>query len=270
MKNFSLKETSNLVEVLFLLKNCLLNRNKNTNKPTSIAFLGYTDFMLTNAEWERVGLNYHILENRKNSERLKQVHGILHDVSMVPTLQSVLAAIFDNNFSLSVFDFTKYSGDEIEHDFNFEIPKKFENSFDIVIDNGTTEHIFNYAQALINIKKMTKLGGLIFHDVPMICPNHGFYGLNPTLFEDFYEDNGCSVLDIIMRAEVYDENLHKKRFQINSIPKFDRFRLPNTEGQHTHSGSLEWGLSVAVQKSKELEEVRFPIQTKYRKISDWI
>lgn len=270
MRDFSLKETSNLVEVLFLLKECLLNQNKKSGKPISIAFLGYTDFMLTNEEWEKAGLNANTLENRKNSERLKQVHGVLHDVRVVPTLQSVLAAIYDKNFSLSVFDFTKYSGDEIEHDFNFEIPKKFESSFDIVIDNGTTEHIFNYAQALINIKKMTKLGGLIFHDVPMICPNHGFYGLNPTLFADFYEDNGCSVLDIIMRAHLYDKNLHKKRFQINNVPKFDRFRLPDTKGQQTHSGNLEWGLSVAVQKSRELDKISFPLQNKYRKISDWV
>src|SRR3546814_19453314 len=66
----------------------------------------------------------------------------------------------------------------------------FRSKYDIVIDGGTTEHIFDIACALFNCAKMVKLNGYIYHDVPMNMLNHGFFNFNPTLLCDFYEANG--------------------------------------------------------------------------------
>ena len=68
--------------------------------------------------------------------------------------------------------------------------------FDLIIDPGTTEHCFNIAQAMKNIAEMTKVGGLIFHQIPGAYLNHGFYSVSPTFFLDFYSKNGFLVLKL--------------------------------------------------------------------------
>lgn len=65
--------------------------------------------------------------------------------------------------------------------------------FDLVLDCGTTEHCFNIGQALMNAANAVKEGGYILHTPPLNMINHGFYCLQPTLFYDFYTQNGWDV-----------------------------------------------------------------------------
>jgi hypothetical protein len=268
MPIFNLKSKHNIVEVLYLLKDKIHASTGVNKKTVNIAFLGYTDVMLTDEQWNKVGIDIDSLENRPNSESLKKVHG-RGDVGIVPTLHSVLKNIFDNNYKLCVFDFTKYEGDEIEHDFNFEIPIHFEKSFDIIIDHGTTEHIFNYAQVLTNIQKMLTVNGLVFHAGPMFMPNHGFYCFNPTLFADFYEDNGCSIVDLLMRADYINTNGLRDTCVLSDISKYERFNLRVVLKDYPDFIGLEWALWVVAEKLKEVDCITFPIQNKYRVKNKW-
>ncbi len=69
--------------------------------------------------------------------------------------------------------------------------------FDLVTDVGTTEHVFNFAQAWATIHSLTKLGGLIFFEKPYQgYPDHGFYNLHKTLFVDIARANGYRVLEL--------------------------------------------------------------------------
>lgn len=70
--------------------------------------------------------------------------------------------------------------------------------YDLVLDPGTTEHCFNIGQAIINAANAVKVGGLILHTPPLTMLNHGFYCLMPTLFHDFYGQNGWEVLALQM------------------------------------------------------------------------
>lgn len=88
--------------------------------------------------------------------------------------------------------------------------------FDMVIDPGTCEHAFNIGQAIINAASAVVEGGVIFHTPPMTMINHGFYNLNPTLFFDFYEQNGW---EIEMAAGVQDGALFE-------VPAHQRFIAP--------------------------------------------
>jgi hypothetical protein len=65
--------------------------------------------------------------------------------------------------------------------------------YDLVLDCGTVEHCFNIAQAILNAANAVKPGGYIFHTPPLSMVNHGFYNLNPTLFHDFYGQNGWEI-----------------------------------------------------------------------------
>jgi SAM-dependent methyltransferase len=57
-----------------------------------------------------------------------------------------------------------------------EIVEKFgENSFDIVVSSDALEHIFNWKDAISNIKNVCKVGGKLLISVPSIgFPNHFF------------------------------------------------------------------------------------------------
>lgn len=102
--------------------------------------------------------------------------------------------------SLSMIDNSSYEGANVIHDLNYPIPQKFEQAFDVVIDSGTLEHVFNFPCALANCMRMVKLNGTLFICVPANnCLGHGFYQLSPELFfRVFQESNGFQLKKIIL------------------------------------------------------------------------
>jgi hypothetical protein len=90
---------------------------------------------------------------------------------------------------LAVVDFVKERGMEIVADLN---EAQDFGQFDLVIDPGTLEHCFNIGQALMTAAESVKVGGHILHLSPLNMPNHGFYNISPTLYHDFYSQNGWS------------------------------------------------------------------------------
>lgn len=75
-----------------------------------------------------------------------------------------------------------------------ETPDHLANSFDLVLDSGTIEHIFEIGRAMRHCLRMTKLGGRIIHLTPTSnAVNHGFYSVSPALFADYYRTNGCEI-----------------------------------------------------------------------------
>ena len=115
--------------------------------------------------------------------------------------------------------------------------------FDLVIDPGTIEHCFNIGQAIINAANAVKLGGRIFHVPPMTMLNHGFYNLCPTLFHDFYTQNG---------------------WRIEYMAAFDSGGGMDISATGRFQGRAEASLYVMAQRTNE-NALKFPIQTKYLK-----
>ncbi len=88
-------------------------------------------------------------------------------------------------------DFSPYEKAEIVHDLNRPAPEALHDRFDLIVDGGTTEHVFDVRQALTNIARMLKIGGRVIHISPANnWVNHGFYQFSPTLFYDYYGGNG--------------------------------------------------------------------------------
>ncbi|MDC3370444.1 class I SAM-dependent methyltransferase [Alphaproteobacteria bacterium] len=146
-----------------LLRELLLQKidsQPSNRKPIRIASLGYQDIICTSEIIEKWFGKDAIdkLTIRPNSDRILAVHGRnALDVEIVPTMKSFFKLI--GNVKVDIIDFQQYQGDEIVLDFGKAIPKKLENKYDIVIDGGTVEHIFNIAQAFHNITRMLKVGG---------------------------------------------------------------------------------------------------------------
>ena len=256
------QNAANICETIVLMRSLI------AKKKVNIAFLGYTDLMLSAEAWKTLNVDQETLDNRQNSENLIKIHG-RGDVQVVPTLTSALNSIIGEQFELTIFDFTKYEGSEVEWDFNFPIPDEFRNKFDIVIDAGTCEHIFNIAQALSNVQLMLSQGGIAYHGGPLCWPNHGFYGYNPTLFADFYEANHCEILELFLLTHFISPDGNRNRLTV-SVPKYERFRMSQLLKNHSELLKLEYNLCTAIRKTKTAEQIVFPIQHKYRKKEDWM
>ncbi len=74
-------------------------------------------------------------------------------------------------------------------DLNQPIPLKLQ--YDIVINSGTVEHVFDQRTLFQSIHDRTKPGGLMVHVFPVAgCTDHGFYTYSPCLIRELDRANG--------------------------------------------------------------------------------
>lgn len=101
---------------------------------------------------------------------------------------------------LESIDNSAYEGASLLHDMNEPIPPDLEQRFDVVIDAGSLEHIFNFPVAVANCMKMVRLDGTLFISTPANnhC-GHGFYQFSPELFFRLFKDrNGFTLKRIVL------------------------------------------------------------------------
>lgn len=113
----------------------------------------------------------------------------------VDTVLKLLGA--DNTFSA---DYSDYENPDLIVNLNYEVEKSLYHRFDCILDGGTLEHVFNIPTALKNIANMLKPGGNVIHILPSSnAIDHGFYSFSPTLFFDFFSNNGFSNFSCYLR-----------------------------------------------------------------------
>ena len=94
------------------------------------------------------------------------------------TREYFMALGFDDYFSIDI----NGAYNSFEFDLNSDIKNKydFHKQYDLVINNGTGEHVFNQANLYLNFHNLTKKNGIMLNIVPFIdWINHGFYNYNP-------------------------------------------------------------------------------------------
>ncbi len=221
---------------------------KGKNNP-QILSLGYPDLLITKEQTEQYfGINPSALKVRADSTNVAKTHG-------TPILENWCVDSYSFfkmlGGELTVFDYNEWTGDEIIVDMNHPIDMKYKNKFDLVIDPGTTEHIFNIAEAMKNILFVAKEDGYVYHQTPLCHINHGFYNFSPTFYADFYEQNGCFIVDMFRFGE------HTDRYGfMNTRYPLDKFSIIDMYEQKAHQ-------CVIVKKLKEVDRVEYPIQTLY-------
>ena len=72
---------------------------------------------------------------------------------------------------------------------NDEVPTALIGQFDLVVNSGTSEHIANQAQTFRIIHDLTKLGGLMYHEVPAGSWDHGLFNYTPKFFLLLHKQN---------------------------------------------------------------------------------
>ena len=84
---------------------------------------------------------------------------------------------------LVTMDASNYEGASIVHDLNTPVSESLDQQFDVVIDGGTLEHVFNFPVGIANAMRMVKPGGHLVIQTPANSfLGHGFYQFSPELF----------------------------------------------------------------------------------------
>jgi SAM-dependent methyltransferase len=99
-------------------------------------------------------------------------------------------------------DASDFEGADIVHDLNTPIDDSLKQSFDVVYDDGTLEHVFNVPVALKNCMEMLKPGGtFICQTAANNWFGHGFYQFSPELFYNvFSRDNGFAIEEMLVHV----------------------------------------------------------------------
>lgn len=204
----------------------------------AIASMGYQDIVIAPEKLDEI-LQGRKVQFREDSEKIAKRHGKTWPIPDSESFFELYGA------SLDVYDVVQERGCEIVCDLNYPVPVRCCEQYDYVLDVGTLEHCFNVAQALVNMASLVKVGGHVFHENPFNWGNHGFYGLNPTLYHDFYTDNGF---------EIESARLITRDGRSVDAPQTKRFVMVDEEVNN-----------FVVARRLEKKEMQMPTQTKYRK-----
>jgi hypothetical protein len=76
------------------------------------------------------------------------------------------------------------------------VPAELRISFDLVLNFGTTEHVFNQLNAFEVIHDAVRVGGAVMHQLPSVgYIDHGYFNYNPLLLNDLVEANRYEIVD---------------------------------------------------------------------------
>lgn len=105
-------------------------------------------------------------------------------------------------FERAGFDYTSLDvngqGGSQQFDLNFDsVPEADRNRFDLVMNQGTIEHVLNIANGFRVMHDWTRPGGLMFHHMPfMQYLDHGFLNIQPNLYTALAKHNDYDILGI--------------------------------------------------------------------------
>lgn len=137
-------------------------------------------------------------------------------------------------------DFSPYQGCDFTQDLNEPPAYDLRDRFDLIVDGGTVEHVFNIPQALDTVFHMLREDGVFISINGMTgWAGHGFYQFSPELVWRYWlEARGCEVL----RCMALPQNpAHKIRDVTDTGEMGRRFRGAGMEGR--------WYLYYAIRKT---------------------
>ena len=145
---------------------------------------------------------------------------------------------------------------DLNHD---SILEKDINYYDVVLNFGTTEHIFNQWNCFKIIHDAMRVGGAIYHRLPATgYLDHGYFSYTPLFFKDLAKANDYEIIDLFYTLAGMNEPL-KLGFDIRDpdallVPSFDKLtvferRVPCFDAhavlRKRRNGRFRSGLEVA-------------------------
>lgn len=195
----------------------LIHLSKNGMNPSgaSIFELGTQDISTTRAVVERAA------RTLQGNERARfMVDAIFDGQTFRPNAQLA----FYELFGASRYQSADLSDPRADFPFDLNKPIAIEETFDIVTDFGTAEHVFNIGEVYSSIHNLLKVGGIALFTSPTFgFINHGFYNLHPLVFEEMANFNHYDVVDIRYIDNLYVRCLKREEnpdepFAFDSLP----------------------------------------------------
>ncbi len=176
-----------------------------------------------------------------------------------------LALGYKNYFSIDI----NGANESFQFDLNQNISQayKFNERYELVINNGTGEHVFNQYSLYENIHNLTNKNGIMLHIMPFInWVNHGFYNFNPILYADLAAANNYHILDISLAnnngAEIKFTEQENSKIMFEQVkPKYTSyFKNFLSEAKSKLSENI---MIVIILKKTINEDFKIPLQGKY-------
>lgn len=163
----------------------MLKAKKNGVNFDKVLTLGHQKLYITDNQIKSLSRNFNI-----DIKNFKSKYGEYSDEFF---------KVFLDAKSVESLDYSEYEKCNIVHDMNIQIPNKYYENYDVVIDGGALEHIFNFPIAIENCMNMVKKNGSIFiFSMANNHMGHGFYQFSPELYFSIFNGNGFTVNDVIL------------------------------------------------------------------------
>ena len=141
------------------------------------------------ARRERLGsvLTYGRLYNTlsaRNRRKIMRSHGIPESVLAARETEGLFAALgADQVTSLDIGTDCDLSADLTDDFASNKAMRPYFGRFDVIIDYGTSEHVFNFTQALVNAYNLLADNGVYIFDLPLSgWASHCLYQFTPSYF----------------------------------------------------------------------------------------
>lgn len=158
------------------------------------------------------------------------------------TLFDVAKAVYRQLFAPAVVHAVDKNGSPKAMRQDLNRPLQLSRLYDVVINHGTAEHVFNIPQVFKSMHDATATDGYMVHDCPFQgWPDHGFYTLQPTLFYDLAHANDYELVSLSIHSLAGDviriesrEHLHGLKelpanaqlFVVLKKQRYRPFRIP--------------------------------------------
>jgi len=150
----------------------LLDRARSGVKFDRTLMIGRQNFFVGRREWQRV-----LAGARQPLPAAWSALDCFHGAHAEPFFSALGAT------TVNSLDATNYEGADRLHDLNQPIPADWRETYDVVFDGGSLEHVFQFPTALLNCLQLVKPGG---HFIAYTPANnyfgHGFYQFSPELW----------------------------------------------------------------------------------------
>jgi len=200
---------------------------KQNNITGTLVSLGWQDIFITLQECRdmsiAIGLDIPISEDRTN--QLKKLINSNQHISSTPSMKKrglISDIYYYNTLGFSTKDVIDIDPSQASIAFDLNqtgILAATKKQYDLVIDAGVMEHVFDTRNVLLNMTDLAKTNGYIIHI--MISNNtmdHGFYQFSPTLFQDYYTANKYEIIDISILELRRDKTLPE------ALPFIDKWK----------------------------------------------
>lgn len=225
------------------------------NSISSCLMLGVQSLLASLNDIESGFIKFSVNYNVLKYEKLKLKYNVTA-VDVLSTLHGIT--------KVDALDFSDYEGANIIYDLNNNPDCcMIKQKYDLVIDGGTLEHVYNVQNAINNMNAFVKNKGYIYHLLPCAgWVNHGFYSFSPCFFVDTYKEKSGFMLDECKLCFKQPKG-QKDRLLFSSDCRF----LNNTEintiirDNMTDGGVL---LQCLAHKLDDMEQTCEPIQSVYK------